>query len=78
MSSGGYSKCCLTAFQWRGKAEGTESTLAGRKAYVTGPADSDIAILFIHDILGWTFNNSRLLCDYYAKETGAKVYMPDL
>lgn len=30
------------------------------------------------DLFGWTFTNTRLLCDAYAAETPATVYMPDL
>jgi hypothetical protein len=30
------------------------------------------------DLFGWKFTNTRLLCDAYAAETPATVYMPDL
>jgi dienelactone hydrolase len=35
------------------------------------------AVLYIHDALGWTFPNARLLCDHFAKEANVTVYMPD-
>ena len=39
---------------------------------------SQVAILMVHDIFGWTFPNARLLADHYAKEADATVYLPDL
>ncbi len=39
--------------------------------------DHDAAILIVTDILGWTFPNTRLLADYYAREANATVYAPD-
>lgn len=33
--------------------------------------------MYIHDALGWTFPNARLLCDHFAKEANVTVYMPD-
>ena len=71
-------KCCATAFHWEGKPEGQETKLAGLDAYVSGSANSDVGILLIHDIFGWKLGNLRLLTDYYARELGARVYLPDL
>ena len=31
----------------------------------------------MHDLLGWTFPNTRLLADHYAREANATVYVPD-
>ncbi|KAF2642341.1 alpha/beta-hydrolase [Massarina eburnea CBS 473.64] len=70
------SDCCKSGFRWNGTPTGTESTLAGTKAYVTGN-NKDVAILLVHDIFGWTFNNLRLLADHFAEEAGATVYIPD-
>lgn len=33
--------------------------------------------MFITDVFGWQFNNSRVLADKYAQEAGVKVYIPD-
>ncbi|KIX93007.1 uncharacterized protein Z520_11280 [Fonsecaea multimorphosa CBS 102226] len=33
--------------------------------------------MIIHDLFGWTFRNTRLLADHYAKEADATVYVPD-
>ena len=70
--------CCLQGFQWDGTTVGEETTIGANRTYVTGPVESEAAILVIHDILGWTFPNSRLLADFYAKEVGAGTYLPDL
>ena len=70
-------KCCLSGFEWEGTPIGTEATLANNNSYVTG-SNSDVAVLVITDLFGWTFINERLLSDHYAKEVDATVYMPDL
>lgn len=56
---------------------GTEGHLGDHKAYITGN-NKQRAIMVIHDVFGWTFNNTRLLADYYAREVDATVYLPDL
>jgi hypothetical protein len=70
-------KDCLRVSFWQGTPEGEETTLGKNAAYKVGN-NSDVAILLVHDAAGWTFNNVRLLADYFAKEVGATVYMPDL
>jgi dienelactone hydrolase len=52
-------------------------TLSDNTAYVTG-SNSEVAVLVIHDLFGWTFPNIRLLADAYAEEADATVYVPDL
>ncbi|KAL4938782.1 hypothetical protein BDV06DRAFT_200146 [Aspergillus oleicola] len=78
--------CCLQAFPWNGtpagridKIESNQVYIAGPKPYPTSssPESSRIGILIIHDMLGWTFPNIRLLADRYASATGATVYVPD-
>lgn len=71
------SDCCKSGFNWNGTPVGKETTLANNKAYVTG-TNPDAAILIVHDIFGWTLNNTRLIADHYAKEANATVYLPDL
>jgi len=68
--------CCKRGFEWEGKPVGTEGTLAGNKAYITG-TNKHAAVLMIHDIYGWTFTNLRLLADHFAKEANVTVYLPD-
>ncbi|KAF2108213.1 Alpha/Beta hydrolase protein [Lophiotrema nucula] len=68
--------CCKSGFSWGGKPEGTESTIAKNRTYVTGTSKS-AAVLLIHDIFGWTFTNLRLLADHFAKEANATVYVAD-
>jgi len=71
------SECCLKGFRWEGTPKGQDSKLAGNNCYVTG-SNSEVAILVVHDLFGWTFPNTRLLADHYAEEVGATVYVPDL
>jgi hypothetical protein len=70
------SECCIRGFQWNGAPTGREERLADNNAYVSG-SNPTVAIMVISDLLGWTFINERLLCDQYAKEAEAIVYMPD-
>ncbi|UPX19710.1 uncharacterized protein EKO05_0009964 [Ascochyta rabiei] len=64
-----FRSCCLTSFQWGGLPSGREEKVAGLPAYVTGD-NSDKAVLYVHDALGWRFGNARLLADHYAREDG--------
>ena len=68
--------CCLSGFKWNGTPTGTVGKLATNDAYIAGD-NSDAAVLLIHDLVGWTFPNLRLLADHYATETGVTVFMPD-
>ncbi|KAL8969058.1 MAG: hypothetical protein Q9183_002175 [Haloplaca sp. 2 TL-2023] len=76
------SSCCLTGFPWTGTPTGQESkinlTCLGKDVdtYVAG-ADTEKAILIVADAYGWTFTNTRVLADCFAKEVGATVYIPD-
>ncbi|KAF9766230.1 hypothetical protein IL306_001394 [Fusarium sp. DS 682] len=70
------SKCCLEGTLWDGEPVGEEKTYSGQQAYVSGN-NPETAILLVHDAFGWTFRNTRLLADRYAKEANATVYMPD-
>jgi dienelactone hydrolase len=70
------SPCCLKGFEWDGTPTGHISKLASNDTYVVG-ANPDRAIMLIHDALGWTFPNVRLLADHYAAEADATVYVPD-
>ncbi|KAJ5752449.1 dienelactone hydrolase family protein [Penicillium odoratum] len=68
--------CCVQGFAWKGKPTGHTSRLANNNVYKTG-TNTDVAILFISDLFGWTFPNIRLLADHYAREIDATVYVPD-
>jgi dienelactone hydrolase len=70
------SDCCLKSFAWNGTPVGRADKLGSHDVYITGDNLTN-AILFVHDALGWTFPNNRLLADHYAKETNATVYLPD-
>lgn len=72
--------CCLKASLWEGTPAGAETTFPGvpNPTYVSqAPSPSRVAILMVHDIFGWTFLNTRLLADAYAREANATVYLPD-
>ncbi|KAK7898008.1 hypothetical protein LTR67_004640 [Exophiala xenobiotica] len=71
-----YSECCVKGSLWNGNPTGEEITLANNETYVTGN-NPNVAIMVIHDAFGWTFPNTRILADSYAKEADATVYMPD-
>ncbi|KAF4616201.1 hypothetical protein G7Y89_g15206 [Cudoniella acicularis] len=68
--------CCLKGFEWEGKPSGRIDTIGTANAYVAGD-NPDVAIFIVHDLLGWSFPNVRLLADHYARETKATVYVPD-
>lgn len=68
--------CCLKGFKWDAQPTGKEASLAGLSCYVTG-SNPNVAIMIIHDLYGWTFQNSRILADHYAEEVNATVYVPD-
>lgn len=70
-------ECCKQGSFHKGTPKGTETTVAGRKAYVTGPEDAKAAVLLIADVFGWALNNTRVLADGYAEGIGARVYVPD-
>ncbi|KAL2834624.1 Alpha/Beta hydrolase protein [Aspergillus pseudoustus] len=73
------SNCCLKTFAWDGTPTGRIGKLAANPAYIASDSDSDstLAILIVHDLLGWSFPNVRLLADHYAREANATVYVPD-
>ncbi|KAI0490598.1 putative hydrolase [Xylaria cf. heliscus] len=71
-----FGSCCLKTFTWGGTPVGKEVKLAGNDSYVTGD-NKDAAVLFIHDLFGWKYNNIRVLADHYAREADVTVYVPD-
>ncbi|GME44837.1 dienelactone hydrolase family protein [Neofusicoccum parvum] len=68
--------CCLTGTPHPGTPVGRTGTLSSNRAYITG-TNPRAAILLIHDLLGWTFPNTRLLADHYAQHASATVFVPD-
>jgi dienelactone hydrolase len=71
---------CISGSVHAGKPVGNEITFHGLPTYVTRPDEGTPEkgiIVFIHDIFGWKFANSRLLADKYAKKGGYIVYLPD-
>ena len=70
-------ECCKTGFKWDGKPTGKETTLGKNRAYVSG-TNKEAAVMIVHDVFGWTFNNERLLADHFAAEADVTCYLPDL
>lgn len=70
------SSCCIKGFEWEGETSGSVGKLANNEVYITGD-NPDVGVMIIHDVLGWTFPNVRLLADHYAREANATVYVPD-
>jgi dienelactone hydrolase len=70
------SSCCLTGFEWDGIPSGRVDKLGQNDTYITGN-NPDVAVMLVHDLLGWAFLNSRLLADHYAREANVTVYVPD-
>ncbi|KAI9879822.1 MAG: hypothetical protein M1830_007004 [Pleopsidium flavum] len=80
MSTGvGMSSCCLSGKVHDGTPVGHIETIGGLETYISEPKDKarTKTIIFITDIFGWEFKNTRLLADNYAK-AGFYVYIPDL
>ncbi|KAI4196083.1 MAG: hypothetical protein LQ350_006780 [Teloschistes chrysophthalmus] len=72
------SQCCISGFAWDAKPQGKEDKLGNIDAYITDtPENKNIAIMIIADIFGWTFDNTRVLADHFAKDVGATVFVPD-
>ncbi|KAI1411826.1 dienelactone hydrolase family protein [Hypoxylon sp. FL1857] len=71
-----FSECCLKGFEWSGTPSGKVSKLNDNDVYITGD-NADAAVLLVHDVLGWTFPNARLIADHFAREINATVYLPD-
>ncbi|KAL8947729.1 MAG: hypothetical protein Q9222_006025 [Ikaeria aurantiellina] len=80
MSEGniGMSSCCLSGVVHDGKPTGRIDTIGGLDTYIAEPKDGSKtrSIVFISDIFGWAFPNTRLLADQYAL-AGFYTYLPD-
>jgi dienelactone hydrolase len=68
--------CCFKGFAWEGSPTGKTTTINTNQTYVAG-SNPKVAFVIVHDILGWTWKNTRLLADHFAVEIGATVYLPD-
>ena len=70
---------CVSGALHEGIPTGREETIHGLPTYVSEPTSGPVKgiIVIIPDGLGWTFNNSRILADTYAKRTNSRVYLPD-
>lgn len=74
------SSCCMSgALHSHATPKGSESTIGGLPTYVAEPESKDKSktLVFLVDIFGYDFPNTRILADQYAKE-GFYVYVPDI
>lgn len=73
------SSCCLTGKVQEGTPKGHVQTIAGLQTYVAEPKDGSKTktVIFLVDIFGWEFKNTRLLADQYAAN-GFTAYIPDV
>ncbi|KAI9724550.1 MAG: hypothetical protein M1812_000618 [Candelaria pacifica] len=80
MSTGvGVSSCCMSGKVQEGTPTGHVETIGGLNTYVSEPegGSKTKTVIFIVDIFGWEFKNTRLLADNYAK-AGFYCYIPDV
>ncbi|KAI9818022.1 MAG: hypothetical protein M1827_000646 [Pycnora praestabilis] len=75
----GMSSCCLSGKVNEGTPVGHVETIGGLQTYVSEPENKSKSktIIFLTDIFGWEFKNTRLLADNYAK-AGFYTYIPDV
>ncbi|KAL8997927.1 MAG: hypothetical protein Q9169_002920 [Polycauliona sp. 2 TL-2023] len=74
----GMSSCCLSGSLHEGKPTGRVDNIGGLDTYIAEPKDGSKtkSVIFISDIFGWEFPNTRLLADQYAL-AGFYTYLPD-
>ncbi|KAJ8611572.1 hypothetical protein MRB53_037875 [Persea americana] len=75
----GMSECCMSGTLHKGSPAGTVATIGGLNTYVSPPKDGSKkkTLVFITDIFGYEFTNTRLLADAYARR-GFYCYVPDV
>lgn len=74
------SSCCMSGqLHNHASPTGSETTIGDVKVYVAEPESKDKSktLIFLTDIFGYDFTNTRLLADLYAKE-GFYVLVPDI
>ncbi|KAL8841157.1 MAG: hypothetical protein Q9176_003498 [Flavoplaca citrina] len=74
----GMSSCCLSGSLHEGTPTGRVDNIGGLDTYIAEPrgGSKTKSIIFISDIFGWSFPNTRLLADQYAL-AGFYTYVPD-
>ncbi|KAL8764738.1 MAG: hypothetical protein Q9209_007905 [Squamulea sp. 1 TL-2023] len=72
------SSCCLSGALHEGKPTGRVDNIGGLDCYIAEPkgGSKTKSVVFISDIFGWEFPNTRLLADQYAL-AGFYAYIPD-
>ncbi|KAF2640359.1 alpha/beta-hydrolase [Massarina eburnea CBS 473.64] len=79
MASNPIGRCCAVGVKHEGTTTGEEKTIGGVKCYVAYPEDkkTENALIIFTDIMGYGFNNVRLIADQYAAN-GYFTVIPDL
>jgi len=75
------SACYQGAFHESTKPTGHEEKFHGLDCYVAEPPSGSTpkaVILFLTDVFGWRFHNSRVLADEYARKGEYRVIIPDI
>ncbi|KAI9676975.1 MAG: hypothetical protein M1817_006814 [Caeruleum heppii] len=71
---------CVAGVVRSGKLSGHETKIHGFDTYISEPkasAPPKGIVVIVCDVFGWTFPNTRLLADDYAKKGNFIVYVPD-
>lgn len=68
--------CCAPGTELNYVSKGTETNLHGLPTYVMGTGSN--AVIFVTDIFGWQYSNSRHLADLIAGSGPFTVLMPDI
>ncbi|KAI9742199.1 MAG: hypothetical protein M1818_004099 [Claussenomyces sp. TS43310] len=77
--SGGPCRDCFSGVINSGTPTGSESVIHGLPTYVAQPHGQPKGlVVIISDAFGWTFSNTRVLADKYAKTGDFLVYVPDV
>ncbi|KAI9704710.1 MAG: hypothetical protein M1836_006490 [Candelina mexicana] len=73
-------KDCVSGVVHSGTPTGTTTKIHNVDTYVASPpngAPPKGIIVVVPDVFGWTFSNTRVLADSYAKKGNFTVYVPD-
>lgn len=75
----GLKQCCATGSLHTGMPTGRVEKVHGLDCYIADAPNGNPkgVVVVIPDAFGWTFPNSRILADCYAKEGNFTVYLPE-
>ncbi len=73
-------KDCVSGVVHSGTPTGSTAKIHNVNTYVASPPNGTPPrgiIVVVPDVFGWTFSNTRVLADSYAKKGNFTVYVPD-